>query len=89
MKENLELPGKMAAEENVALASFHNHIKITTNLQNNHHSETPEIWPNASPTTRELATPRLVGEAEMGMRWSHTHNWWIKIGRSISATEAC
>ena len=47
--------------------SLHNHIKITTEIQNNHHSELSEIKLNGSPTTTELQKPcpsRLVG----GMR---------------------
>ena len=48
------------------LASSHNYIKITTKIQNNHHSEPSEIELNGSLTTMELKKPhpsRLVGGA--------------------------
>ena len=50
------------------LSSSHNHIKITTKIQNNHHSELQELKLNASLTTMELEKPhppRLVGGAQM------------------------
>ena len=50
------------------LASLHNHIKITTKVQNNQHSETSEIELNGSLTTTELKKPhpsRLVGGVQM------------------------
>ena len=49
------------------LPSSHNHIKITTTIQNNHHSELSEIDLNGSLTTTELKKPppsRLVGNAD-------------------------
>ena len=53
------------------LPSSHNHIKITTKIQNNHHSELSEIDLNGSLTTMELKKPhpsKLVGEAQMWNR---------------------
>ena len=50
------------------LTFSHNHIKITTKIQNNHHSELSEIDLNGSLTTTELKKPhpsKLVGGAEM------------------------
>ena len=50
------------------LAFLHNIIKMTTNIQNNHHSELSEIKLNGSPTTMKLKEPhpsRLVGAVEM------------------------
>lgn len=38
----------------MVLASSHNSIKITTKLQNNHYSESPEIKLSESPTTPKL-----------------------------------
>ena len=49
------------------LASSHNHIKITTKIENHHHSELSEIELNGSLTTRELKKPhpsRLAGGVE-------------------------
>ena len=53
---------KMAAEADMA-----HHIKITTKLQKNHHSEPSEIELNGSLTTMELQKPHpstLVGGAQ-------------------------
>ena len=50
------------------LASFPTHIKITTKLQNSHHSEPSEIKLNGSLTSMELKKPhpsRLVGRVEL------------------------
>ena len=47
------------------------HIKTTTQLQSNHHSQPPEIELNGSLTTAELKKPhpsRLIGVAEMWNR---------------------
>ena len=33
---------------------------------------------------KKETTLRLVGVAEHGMRWSHTHMWEIKFGMNIS-----
>ena len=67
-----------------------NHIKITTKLQNNHHSESPDNQLNGSPTTKDIKKKPV----EMGKRdgdcqtgWSHIHVWWVKIRRDISAVE--
>ena len=49
------------------LASLHNHIRITTKIQNNHHSEESETELKGSLTTTELKKPhpsRLAGEAQ-------------------------
>ena len=56
LKKAKGLLGKKVAQVNTVIASSHNHIKITTKLQN-HHWEQPEIWLNESPTTRELKKP--------------------------------
>ena len=42
-EEKKIVPVKMAAYVNVILASSHNHFKITTKPQNNHHSKLPEM----------------------------------------------
>lgn len=34
--------------------SSHDHIKITSKLKNNHHSESPEIWLNRSPIIKNF-----------------------------------
>ena len=50
------------------LASSHNHIKITTKIQSNHHSESSEIKVNGNLTTTELKklhSSRLVGGVHM------------------------
>ena len=49
------------------LASSYNYIKITTKMQNNHHSEPAETELNGSLTTTELKTShpsRLLGGAQ-------------------------
>ena len=50
------------------LASSHNHIQITTKIQNHHHSGMSEITLNGSLTTIELKKQhpsRLVGGMQM------------------------
>ena len=50
------------------LAPSHNHINVTTKIQNNHHSGMSEIKLNGSLTTTELKTPhpsRPVGGAQI------------------------
>ena len=50
------------------VTSSHNHIKITTKIWNNHHSEPLEIKLNGSLTTIELKKPhpsKLVGGVQM------------------------
>ena len=57
----------MAAEVHMILASSHNHFKITTKIENNHHSELSEIELNMSLITMELKKPhpsRLLGGAQ-------------------------
>ena len=44
----------MVAQVNSVHAFSHNHIKITTKLQNNHHLELPATSLNRSPITRDL-----------------------------------
>ena len=44
----------MAAYVNTILTFPHDHIKITTKLQNDHHSEPPGISLSASPITEGL-----------------------------------
>lgn len=50
----LEIQVKMAVQVNEVLKSSHNHMKITTELQNKHHSEQPKLQLNGSPTIRDL-----------------------------------
>ena len=79
----------MAAYVNMVLTSSPNHIKITSTLQNNHHSELPEIWLNGSPTTRELKKKPQQDWKE-GWRCNglvQYHVKSIKIGRNILAAE--
>lgn len=50
-------------------ASSSNHIKIITKLQSNQYTESPEVWLNRSPTTRDKNnrsphTNRRGGEAK-------------------------
>ena len=51
----------------MVLASYQNHIKITTKLQNNNHSKLPEIELSRSYSYRikEETTLRLVGRVEV------------------------
>ena len=58
-------------QRQIWLASSHNHIKTTTKIQNNHHSEPSEIKLNGSLITMELKKPhpsRLVGGPHMQNR---------------------
>ena len=58
---------KMAVRINAVLKSSHNHLKITTKLQNNHHSKLSRIELNGRPTTMELKKlhpSRLLGDME-------------------------
>ena len=69
----------MGLQVNVVLISSQNHIKITTKLQNNHHSKLPERK-SCNSKYREKGTLRLVREAEMWNRLvPHPHmavkNW--------------
>lgn len=41
--KKIKVPIKLVVKVNVVLKSTHNHIKITTKLQNNHHLEPSEI----------------------------------------------
>ena len=69
------------------LTSLHNN-KITTKIQNNHHSEPTKIKLNGSLTTTELKKPhpsRLVGGVKTWMSWSHSH--WIKIWEGYLRSE--
>ena len=64
------------------LAFSYNHIKITTKMWNNHHSEALGIKLDGSLTTKELKEShpsRLVGGAETWKGLVHIHVWWIKI----------
>lgn len=69
----------MGLQVNVVLISFQNHIKITTTLQNNHHSKLPE-GKSYNSEYKEEGTSRLVIEAETWIRVApHPHmavkNW--------------
>lgn len=44
----------MAVQVNTVLASFRNHIRITTKIWNNHHLELRDIWLSGSPTIRQV-----------------------------------
>ena len=58
------------------LTSLHNYIKITSKIQNNHHSELSEIELSGTLTTTELKKPRpyrLVGGAQMVVVVPHPH----------------
>ena len=71
---------------NTVFARSHNHIKITTKRQNNHHSEPPEIWLNVSPRTKRLKKKTHQDWQEgqrQRMGWLHTLMLWVKIGWDI------
>ena len=53
---------------------FHNHIKIITKLQNNHHSEPLEISPNRSPITKAIKKkPLQMGRRDRDAEWAISH----------------
>ena len=52
------------------LTFSHNHIKITTKIQNNHHSEPSEIELNGSLTTTELKKPHISRLIEGVHTWN-------------------
>lgn len=47
---NLSFRSRQKAQVNMVLTSSHNHIQITTKLQDSHHSELPDFQLNESPT---------------------------------------
>ena len=54
--------------------SLHNHIKITTKLYSNHHSEPSEIKLNGSHTTTELKKKHIeTGRRGKGEEWAGPH----------------